>query len=108
MSGNLMSGNSAENNAEFLKTAADIMSSLDIRYMQADLDTQLELRNDLDRAMRNYSRTRLAILKRQVICTPKDVEEMRKLRQKLTQATTQRQLLDVVLGFVGFLTTRFL
>jgi hypothetical protein len=93
---------------EFLKVAADVMSNLDIAYMQADLDAQIELRDDLDRAMRHYSRTRLAILKRQVVCTSQDVEAMKKLRQNLTKATGQRQLLDVFLGFVGFLSTRFL
>jgi hypothetical protein len=93
---------------EFLKITADVMSNLDIAYMQADLDAQVELRDNLDRAMRNYSKTRLAILKRQVICTAQDVEAMKKMRQNLTKATGQRQLLDAFLGFAGFLSTRFL
>jgi hypothetical protein len=94
-------------NAEFLKIAADVMSNLDVTYMQADLDMQLELRDDLDRAMRRYAKIRLAILKRQVICTAQDIVAMQTLQQNLAKATGQRQLLDVFLGFVGFLTTRF-
>jgi hypothetical protein len=93
---------------EFLKVTADVMSNLDIAYMQADLDAQVELRDNLDRAMRNYSKTRLAILKRQAICTAQDVEAMKKIRQNLIKATGQIQVLDAFLGFAGFLSTRFL
>jgi hypothetical protein len=95
-------------NPEFLKAAASVMNALDVRYMEADLDAQLQLRDELDRAMRTYSKTRLAILKRQVICTPQDIEDMKQLQKKLTKATGWRQFMDVALGFAGFLTTRFL
>ena len=50
----------------FLKLAADVLSELDIRYMEADLDQQLALRYQLDRAMLSYSRARLMLLQQQV------------------------------------------
>jgi hypothetical protein len=95
-------------NQQFLKLAADVLSELDIRYMQADLDQQLAMRDELDQAMLNYSRARLAILKQQVICTPKDVEKMRELRQKLARSQGWNQVLDSALGFAGFLASRFI
>jgi hypothetical protein len=98
----------SDSNTEFLQVAADVATSITTKYLRADLDTQLELRDNFDRALRNYNKTRLAILKKQVICTPKDVEAMQQLRQKLSQANTQQQFLDSLLGFVRFLTMRFL
>jgi hypothetical protein len=97
-----------DSNTEFLQIAADVATSITTKYLRADLDTQMELRDNFDRALRNYNKTRLVILKKQVICTPKDVEAMQQLRQKLSQANTQQQLLDSLLGFVRFLTMRFL
>jgi hypothetical protein len=94
--------------ADFLRAAADVMVALDSRYLESDLDTQIEMRDELDRAMRNYAQARLAILKRDVICTPADVAQMRVLRERLANATRLRQLLDTALSFAGFLATRFL
>jgi hypothetical protein len=98
----------SDSNTEFLQVAADVATNMTTKYLRADLDTQIELRDNFDRALRNYNKTRLVILKKQVICTPKDVEAMQQLRQKLSQANTQQQLLDSLLGFVRFLTMRFL
>jgi hypothetical protein len=97
-----------DSNTEFLQVAADVATNITTKYLRADLDSQMELRDNFDRALRNYNKTRLVILKKQVICTPKDVEAMQQLRQKLSQANTQQQLLDSLLGFVRFLTMRFL
>ncbi len=87
----------------FLKLAADVLSELDIRYMEANLDEQLALRYQLDRAMLNYSQARLAILKQQVQLTATDVKKMRELRDKLAQTNNFNQVFDLALNFVGFL-----
>jgi hypothetical protein len=100
--------NKSDVSADFLRAAADVMVALDSRYLESDLDTQIEMRDELDRAMRNYAQARLAILKRDVICTPADVAQMRVLRDRLANATRLRQLLDTALSFAGFLATRFL
>lgn len=97
-----------ESSQTFLKLAADILSELDIRYMAADLDEQLALRYQLDQAMLTYSRARLAILKRQVQLTPEDVKKMRELRQELSQTSSFNRIFDVALGFISFLSTRFI
>jgi hypothetical protein len=103
-----MDADQLETNQQFLQAAADILSQLDIRYMEADLDEQLELRDELDRAMRNYSRTRLKILRQAVICTAEDIEEMQKIRDNLAQTDNFQQILQVALRFAGFLSFRFL
>jgi hypothetical protein len=95
--------NPAESNQAFLKLAADVLSELDIRYMEANLDQQLALRYQLDRAMLNYSQARLAILKQQVQLTPADVTKMRELQTKLAQTSSFNQVFDLALNFVGFL-----
>jgi hypothetical protein len=95
-------------NGDFLRAAAEVMVALDSRYLESDLDTQIELRDQLDRAMQNYALTRLAILKRNAVCTPADVAKMQALRASLANATRLRQLLDTALNFAGFLATRFL
>ncbi len=87
----------------FLKLAADVLSELDIRYMEANLDEQLALRYQIDRAMLNYSQARLAILKQQVKLTTIDVAKMRELQTKLAQTSSFNQVLDLALNFVGFL-----
>jgi hypothetical protein len=99
---------SNNSNKTVLKIAADILSELDVRYMSANLDEQIELRDDLDRAMLAYSRARLAILKQSTTCTAKDVENMKALRQKLSRSSSLEQLLDSTVSFIGLLTTRFL
>ncbi|MBE9028589.1 hypothetical protein IQ266_02310 [filamentous cyanobacterium LEGE 11480] len=91
----------------FLKLSADVLSELDIRYMEANLDQQLALRYQLDRAMLTYSRARLAILKNQVQLTPEDVIKMRELREQLSQTSRFNQIFDLALGFIGLLRDRF-
>jgi hypothetical protein len=92
-----------ESNQAFLKLAADVLSELDIRYMEANLDEQLALRYQLDRAMLNYSRARLALLKQQVQLTPADVTKMRELQTQLAKTSSFNQVFDLALNFVSFL-----
>ncbi|OUC15560.1 MAG: hypothetical protein B0A82_06355 [Alkalinema sp. CACIAM 70d] len=96
-----------DTNQQFLKLAADFMNELNVRYMEADLDEQIELQAQRDQAMRNYTQARLALLKRSVLCKPEDLAQMQQLKQKLAQSTSFRQILDSALSFAGFLSTRF-
>jgi hypothetical protein len=92
-----------ESNRAFLKLAADVLSELDMRYMEADLDQQLALRDQLDQAMLNYSQARLALLKQEVQLTPADVIKMRELQAKLAQTSNFNQVFDLALNFIRFL-----
>ncbi|MBD2326515.1 hypothetical protein [Alkalinema sp. FACHB-956] len=98
----------ADANQQLLTLAAAFLDELNIRYMEADLDEQVELQPQRDRAMRNYTQARLALLQRRVLCKPEDLAQMQQIHQKLARSTNFRQVVDSVLSFAGFLTTRFL
>ena len=98
----------SDSNSLFLKTAADLMNDLNVRYMEADFDTQVELRDELDRAMTAYSEAELAILQKNIKCTPDDVAQMQKLRQRIAKSAGAIQLLSTVGSIASFFVTRFL
>ncbi len=84
------------NNTEFLQTASAVMNELDIRYMEADLDGKLELKEELDRAMMTFSEARSKILENEVICTPEDLAHMQELRHEVERAGEIQTLARVV------------
>jgi predicted molibdopterin-dependent oxidoreductase YjgC len=98
----------SDSNSLFLKTASDLMNDLNIRYMEADFDTQVELRDQLDRAMTAYSEAELTILRKSVKCTPEDVAQMQKLRQQVAKSANFTQLLSTVGSVASFFVKRFL
>jgi hypothetical protein len=97
----------SDSNSLFLKTAADLMNDLNVRYMEADFDTQVQLRDELDRAMIAYSEAELAILHKKIKCTPDDVAQMQKLRQKVAKSAGTIQFLSTVGSVASFLVKRF-
>lgn len=84
-----------DSNTEFLQVASNVMNELDIRYMEADLDEKLTLKDDLDRAMMTFSEARSKILENEVICTPEDVTNMQELRREVDRAGEIQALVKV-------------
>jgi hypothetical protein len=95
-------------NKVFIRQAADLLSTLEIRYEEASFDEQVQLRDVLDQAMSSYSSARLMLLKNQVLCTPVDLAKMYLIKQDLNRAIDFRQILTVSTRLVGFITGRFL
>lgn len=95
-------------NQEFFQQASDLLGELEIRYMEADFDTQVQLRDQLDQAMADFSRARLAILQKNILCTPDDVKQMQLLRQQIIKAPDFLQILATVAKFAAFIRMRFL
>lgn len=95
-------------NQAFFQQASDLLSELEIRYVEADFDTQVQLRDQLDEAMANFSKARLNILKKNIVCTPDDVKQMQQLRQQIVNAPDIWQILTTVSKFVAFMQLRFL
>jgi hypothetical protein len=97
----------SDNNRLFLQQASNLLNELQIRYLEADFDDQVELKDDLDRAMSDFSRAKLAILKSTVTCTSDDVKQMRQLRQKISSAPNFSQIVSTVVSFATFVRSRF-
>ena len=86
-----------DSNTLLLQAASAMMNALDIRYMEADLDGKVQLKDDLDKAMMTFSELRCRLLESEVICTPDDVAQMQQLRQEVNNAgTVQAVLLTMV------------
>jgi hypothetical protein len=85
-----------DSNTLFLQTASTVMNELDIRYMEADLDEKLELKEELDKAMMTFSEARCKILENEVLCSADDVAKMQELRREVEQAGETQKLLMVV------------
>lgn len=98
----------SDSNSLFLKTAANVMNDLNVRYMEADFDTQVELRDELDRVTIAYSEAELAILHKNIKCTPNDVAQMLKLQQRIAKSAGSLQLLSTVGTIASFFIRRFL
>lgn len=96
------------NNQLFLQQAAGLLSDLELRYMEAEFDEQVQLKDDLDQAMIAYSKARLAILRSAVICTPDDIKQMQLLRQQIEKAPDVLQLVMGAARFATFMRSRFL
>lgn len=95
-------------NTQFLNTAANILEKLNIRYREADLDEQLEMKADLDQAFVCFSEARLAIMQQNIRCTPTDVEKMRQLQKGIKDGIQVQKVLQILGTFTGFLRSRFL
>jgi hypothetical protein len=95
-------------NQDFFQQASDLLNELEIRYMEADFDTQVQLRDQLDQAMADFSKARLAILKKNIVCTPDDVKQMQLLRQQIVNAPDILRVLTTVAKFAAFVKLRFL
>ncbi len=98
----------SDNNALLLQSAAALMNDLNVRYMEADLDGQLDLKPEMDQAFLNYSQARLALLENSIQCTPADVSQMQQLRQQVSQAAEIQTVIAAVIRFSSFLRGRFL
>ncbi|WP_068816499.1 hypothetical protein [Phormidesmis priestleyi] len=98
----------SDSNHLFLQQASDLMNDLNVRYMEAEFDDQVQLKDQLDRAMSDFSRAKLAILKNSIICTSDDVKQMQQLRQRLSNAPDVQKILATVVSFVSFVRLRFL
>ncbi|MBC7822701.1 MAG: hypothetical protein H7126_02260 [Candidatus Parcubacteria bacterium] len=98
----------SDSNHLFLQQASDLMNDLNVRYMEAEFDDQVQLKDQLDRAMSDFSKAKLAILKNSIICTSDDVKQMQQLRQRLSNAPDVQKILATVVSFVSFVRLRFL
>jgi hypothetical protein len=92
-----------DSNTLFLQTAAAAMNELDIRYMEADLDGKMQLKDDLDKAMMTFSEIRCRLMESEVICTPDDVAQMQRLREEVSNAGTVQAVLLTVARVTRFL-----
>lgn len=93
----------SSSNSQLLRTAAAIMSDLDIRYMEASFDGKVQLKPELDKATVAFSQLRLKILQNAVLCKPSDVQKMQLLRQEISKASTTTTLLQVAGRISSFL-----
>ncbi len=92
-----------DNNTQFLRTAAAVMSDLDVCYMEADFNGKVDLKPELDKAMLAFSQLRLQILRNAVLCQPSDVQKMQALRQDVNNADDINTLLQVAVRISSFL-----
>jgi hypothetical protein len=91
-----------DSNTLFLQTAAAVMNELDIRYMEADLDGKVQLKDDLDRAMMTFSEIRCRILESELTCTPADVAKMQQLREEVNEAGEIQSVLSTMVRLTKF------
>ncbi len=98
----------SDSNHLFLQHASDLMNDLNVHYMEAEFDDQVQLKEQLDQAMSDFSKAKLAILKHNIVCTSDDVGQMQQLRQRLAKAPNLQQILATVVSFVNFVRLRFL
>jgi hypothetical protein len=89
-------------NSQVLRTAAAVMSDLDIRYMEADFDGKVQLKPELDKATLAFSKLRLKLLQNAVLCKPGDVQNMQTLRQEIGKASSMTTLLQVAVRISSF------
>jgi len=92
-----------DSNTAFLQIASSVMNELDIRYMEADLDERVQLKEELDRAMMTFSEVRCKILENEVICTPDDLSKMQLLRQEVEDAGEIQKILAIAVRLTQML-----
>lgn len=98
----------SDTNQLFFQQATDLLSKIEICYMQADFDEQIELKAERDQAMIVFSQARLAILKQNITCTDADVQTMKQLRQQIDSSPDIVQVIATVASFAAFMRSRFL
>jgi hypothetical protein len=97
-----------DNNQLFFKEATLVLEEIESRFRDASFDEQVQLRAERHSAMKNFSKARLAITEKQIICTIEDIKQMQKLRQQIESAPNLRLILIGVGHFISFLCERFL
>ncbi|UBF25439.1 hypothetical protein K9N68_28225 [Kovacikia minuta CCNUW1] len=76
----------SDHNTLFLQTASTVINKLDACYGEAAPDRKVELKEELDRAVMNFSETRCKILENEVHCTAEDVARIQTLLNEVEQA----------------------
>jgi hypothetical protein len=107
MNRNIMRNNNVEsqnNNTVFLQQASAILDEIDMQYTEADLDTKVQLKPQLDAAILKYSQARLKILQHQITCTSEDIAQMQALRQEIGRAASVANSLKVLFRFTQLIT----
>lgn len=95
-------------NQLFFQQASDLLSNIEVRYVEADFDEQVELKPERDRAMALFAQARLAILKDNITCTDADVQTMKQLRQQIDRSPDIVQMIVTIASFASFVRSRFL
>lgn len=93
----------ADNNKLALQTLASTMEELDIRYMEADEAGKLAMQDELDEAVLAFSRTRLRLLRKRVLCNSSCLEQIRDIRQEIQTAAETQALIQGIIRLLGFL-----
>jgi hypothetical protein len=98
----------ADNDEIVLEDAKEAAFTLDKEYrravLNADLDTMMKLKPQVDRAYDRYSQARLNLLKQGVLATDDDITQMRRIRAEIDQAATTQTLIEGAIQFVAFIT----
>ena len=97
----------ADNDEIVLEDAKEAAFALDKAYrraiLNADLDTMMKLKPQVDAAYDRYSQARLNLLQEGVLATDEDVAEMRRLRAEIDQAATTQTLIEGAIRFAAFI-----
>ena len=92
-----------DNDATVLKEASAAVTQIDLKYRRADTNAQLKMKADRDKAFSAYAAARRKLLAAGVICTDKDVEKMRSLRDEVRKARETQSLLIAAARLASFL-----
>lgn len=100
-----------DHDLKVLEEAFAITLSLDMQYRRANFNDKVKLKAIRDEAFNAFSLARLKLLEEGMICTEKDVADMKALRQKIESTASMPNLpLGNLLplfgpagGFVGLL-----
>ncbi len=93
----------ADENKLALQTLASTMEELDIKYMEADEAGKLEIIDELDEAVLAFSRARLRLLKKRVLCGTLCMQEIQDIQQKIQAAADNQALIQGIIRLTGFL-----
>ena len=96
-----------DNDEIILEDAREAAFELDKAYRRAvrnaDLDTMVKLKPQVDAAYEAYSKARLNLLAEGVLATDADVTEMRRIRAEIDQAATTQRLIEGAIRFAAFI-----
>lgn len=93
----------AEDNKLALQTLRSTMEELDIKYMEADEASKLEMKDELDEAFLAFSRARLRLLKKRVLCDTSCKDQMQSIRAEIEQAADTQTLIQAIIRWSRFL-----
>ena len=86
-----------------LQEAYASVLAIDVQYKLADFNAKKKLKKYRDKAFNVYTLARLELLNDEVICTNNDIQEMKKIRQEVEQATDTQALIKGIIHLVKFL-----